>query len=144
MVPLCLPPSAYLPFAVAFGNGAALTGAGMASASRHEETMAAPPSIAAHVANIPGRKNLVWLTANLPFSGAAIARVSGPANIAVSVDGRGLRAKQVPTGTMMVTADADDESGASGRWDNMPGNRRSPSASPPWTRSPKKLAAKPS
>ena len=40
---------------------------------RATRTMAALQSIASHVANIPGRKNLVWLTANLPFSGAALA-----------------------------------------------------------------------
>ena len=110
-----------------FENGAALTLAGMANAARNAETMAALQSIAAHVANIPGRKNLVWLTANLPFSGAAMARVLGPANIAVyPVDARGLLAKQVPTGSVTGTADADDVSGASGHWDNMPGQSSQP------------------
>lgn len=34
---------------------------------RAQTTMAASVAIAQHVADIPGRKNLVWLTANLPF-----------------------------------------------------------------------------
>ena len=59
--------------------------------ARVEATMAALTAIAAHVANIPGRKNLLWLTANLPFSGAAIARILARANIAAyPVDARGL------------------------------------------------------
>lgn len=59
--------------------------------ARAQATMAALSAIANHVADIPGRKNLLWLTANLPFSGEAIARVLGRANIAVyPVDARGL------------------------------------------------------
>ena len=59
--------------------------------ARAQATMAALTTIAAHVTNIPGRKNLLWLTANLPFSGEAIARVLGRANIAVyPLDARGL------------------------------------------------------
>jgi VWFA-related protein len=59
--------------------------------ARAEATMAALTAIAAHVTNIPGRKNLLWLTANLPFSGAAIARILARANIAAyPVDARGL------------------------------------------------------
>lgn len=50
---------------------------------RAEDTMTAMHAIASHVANIPGRKNLVWLTANLPFSGFALARILSPAQIAV-------------------------------------------------------------
>jgi hypothetical protein len=43
------------------------------------------------VANIPGRKNLVWLSANLPFSAEAMAAILSPAQIAAyPVDGRGL------------------------------------------------------
>ena len=45
---------------------------------RAEATMSALQSIASHVANIPGRKNLVWLTANLPFSGCRARPHSGP------------------------------------------------------------------
>ncbi|HKN74500.1 MAG TPA: VWA domain-containing protein, partial [Candidatus Acidoferrum sp.] len=59
--------------------------------ARAEATMAALTAIASHVANIPGRKNLLWLTANLPFSGAAIGRILARANIAAyPVDARGL------------------------------------------------------
>jgi VWFA-related protein len=72
-------------------NASALVLAGMANARRAGTTMAALQSIAAHVANMPGRKNLVWLTANLPFSAAAMANILAPAQIAVyPVDGRGL------------------------------------------------------
>jgi len=69
----------------------ALASAGMENQRRSEETMAALQAIAGHVANIPGRKNLVWLTGNLPFSGTAIARILSPAQIAAyPVDGRAL------------------------------------------------------
>lgn len=64
---------------------------------RAEDTMAALHSIASHVANIPGRKNLVWLTANLPFSSQELARILGPAQIAAyPVDGRGLLPRKPP------------------------------------------------
>lgn len=113
---------------VAFENGAALTLAAMANEERAQITMAALASIANHVANIPGRKNLVWLTAELPFSGAAMAHILAPANIAVyPVDARGLLARQAPTSAILTgTADADDVSGASGHWDNMPGQSSVP------------------
>jgi VWFA-related protein len=69
--------------------------AGLANQERAQKTMAALVSIASHVANIPGRKNLVWLTANLPFSGAAMARVLSPARIAAyPIDARGLMARE--------------------------------------------------
>ena len=72
-------------------NAEAVRLAGLANQERAQKTMAALMSIAAHVANIPGRKNLVWLTANLPFSGAAMARVLSPARIAAyPIDARGL------------------------------------------------------
>ena len=59
--------------------------------ARAQTTMAALSAIAVHVADIPGRKNLLWLTANLPFSGCAIARILSRANIAAyPVDARGL------------------------------------------------------
>jgi VWFA-related protein len=59
--------------------------------ARAQVTMAALMAIAAHVSDIPGRKNLLWLTANLPFSGEAIARTLSRANIAAyPVDARGL------------------------------------------------------
>lgn len=69
----------------------------MLNARRGSVTMVALQSIASHVANIPGRKNLVWLTANLPFSGAALARILSPAQIAAyPVDGRALLARKTP------------------------------------------------
>jgi VWFA-related protein len=59
--------------------------------SRAETTLAALKAIADHVANIPGRKNLVWLSANLTFSAEAMAAILSPAQIAAyPVDGRGL------------------------------------------------------
>jgi VWFA-related protein len=62
-----------------------------ANASRAAITLAALKAIADHVANIPGRKNLVWLSANLPFSAEAMAAIISPAQIAAyPVDGRGL------------------------------------------------------
>jgi VWFA-related protein len=62
-----------------------------ANASRGAITLAALKAIADHVANIPGRKNLVWLSANLPFSAEAMAAILSPAQIAAyPVDGRGL------------------------------------------------------
>jgi VWFA-related protein len=110
-----------------FENFAALSVAGMANETREAETMTALESIADHVANIPGRKNLVWLTANLSFSGAAMARVLGPANIAVyPVDSRGLLARSTSVQTLYGTADYDDVSGASGDRDNMPGQSSQP------------------
>ena len=104
-----------------FENGASGSLAGAANADRGAQTMAALQAIAAHVANIPGRKNLVWLTANLPFSGAAMAHVLSPANIAVyPVDARGLLARSpMVLADIPGTADADDVSGASGHMDNM-------------------------
>jgi VWFA-related protein len=63
--------------------------------ARAQATMAALIAIAEHVADIGGRKNLLWLTANLPFSGQAIARILGRANIAAyPVDARGLLSRE--------------------------------------------------
>lgn len=65
--------------------------AGRLNSDRTQATMMGLRAIAEHVARIPGRKNLLWLTANLPFSGQAVARILGPANIAAyPVDARGL------------------------------------------------------
>lgn len=107
------------------GSGAR---AAAANEDRGAETMAALRQIAAHVANLPGRKNLVWLTANLPFSGAAMAHVLSPANIAVyPIDARGLLPQAfMPMADIHGTADADDVSGASGHWDNMPAQSSQP------------------
>jgi VWFA-related protein len=76
-------------------NAEAVRLAGLANQERAQKTMAALTLIAAHVANIPGRKNLVWLTSNIPFSGAAMARVLSPARIAAyPIDARGLLARE--------------------------------------------------
>jgi VWFA-related protein len=111
-----------------FENKGATIRAGAANEDRGAETMAALRQIAAHVANIPGRKNLVWLSANLPFSGATMARVLSPANIAVyPVDARGLLAiSPMVLANIPGTADADDVSGASGHLDNMPAESSQP------------------
>jgi len=54
-------------------------------------TMAALTAIAVHVADLPGRKNLLWLTADLPASGEAIAAVLARGKlVAYPVDARGL------------------------------------------------------
>ena len=82
---------------------------------RATQTMAALQSIASHVANIPGRKNLVWLTANLPFSGAALARILVPAQIAAyPVDARGLLARAVPSSASDVVAKGSELSSVLG------------------------------
>lgn len=91
------PGALHLPVAAAatrmdsHADAAAEDAAGMENRRRATETMAALQAIAGHVANIPGRKNLVWLGSNLPFSGTAIARVLSRAQIAAyPIDGRGL------------------------------------------------------
>jgi len=111
-----------------FENGASLHLAGAANKDRALETMSALEAIAAHVANIPGRKNLVWLTANLPFSGAEMARVLSPSDVAVyPIDARGLLAQSpMVLADIPGTADADDVSGASGHMDNMPAQSSQP------------------
>jgi VWFA-related protein len=78
-------------------NAQALQSAAITNERRAEATITALQSIASHVANIPGRKNLVWLTASLPFSGSALARILGPAQIAAyPVDGRALLTRKNP------------------------------------------------
>ncbi len=75
----------------------ALESAAIINERRAADTLSALQSIASHVASIPGRKNLVWLTANLPFSGTALARILGPAQIAAyPVDGRALLTRKTP------------------------------------------------
>ena len=82
--------------------------ADMNNEARAEATMSALMAIAAHVTEIPGRKNLLWLTANLPFSGHAIARILQPANIAAyPIDARGLLPR-APQENITGVIDADD------------------------------------
>jgi VWFA-related protein len=70
-----------------------------ANASRDATTLGALKAIADHVANIPGRKNLVWLTANLPFSAETMAAILGPAQVAAyPVDSRGLLPRSTAIG----------------------------------------------
>jgi VWFA-related protein len=79
---------------------------------RGEITMSALTAIAAHVADIPGRKNLLWLTANLPFSGEAVARVLARGNIAAyPVDARGL----LPGAPVISMNDVDGDAYAAGK-----------------------------
>jgi VWFA-related protein len=65
--------------------------AGMSNAQRAQTTMAALIAVAAHVAGIPGRKNLVWLTADLNIPATALARALSRSDIAIyPIDTRGL------------------------------------------------------
>ena len=68
------------------------------NARRGQDTIPAIRTIAARASAIPGRKNLLWFTSNLPSSGEAIARIVTPARIAIyPVDGRGLLIPTVVT-----------------------------------------------
>lgn len=112
----------------AFETGSALELAAMRNSDRAGETAAALRSIVGHVASIPGRKNLVWLTADLPLSGAAMARILGPANITVyPVDARGLLAQNIDVrpGDQWF-ADEDSLSGANGHLDHSPAQTAQP------------------
>lgn len=81
--------------------------AAMNNEGRGQVTMAALAAIASHVADIPGRKNLLWLTSNLPFSGEAIARILSRANVvAYPVDARGLLPR-TPQGNIEGVMDYD-------------------------------------
>lgn len=81
--------------------------AAMNNEVRGQVTMAALSAIAAHVAGIPGRKNLLWLTSNLPFSGDAIARILARGDIvAYPLDARGLLPR-MPQGNIEGVMDAD-------------------------------------
>jgi VWFA-related protein len=80
--------------------------------ARANLTLTALTAIAAHVAGIPGRKNLLWLTANLPFSGDSVARIFARGNIvAYPVDARGLLPKS-PVITFNGTVDNGDQAEA--------------------------------
>ncbi|HKO05458.1 MAG TPA: VWA domain-containing protein, partial [Candidatus Acidoferrales bacterium] len=72
-------------------TASARTQAAMMNGDRAEMTMEALREIAGHLSHIPGRKNLVWLTANLTISASALASILSRAHIAAyPVDGRGL------------------------------------------------------
>ena len=76
--------------------------------ARAQATTAALLGITAHVADIPGRKNLLWLTANLPFSGQAISRILARANIAAyPVDARGLLPRAPSTSPEALSGPGD-------------------------------------
>lgn len=82
--------------------------ANLANGDRSRITMMALHSIAAHMGSIPGRKSLVWLTANLPFSGDGAARALGRSDVAVyPMDARGLLTKA-------LFAPIDDSGGVAG------------------------------
>ncbi len=87
----------------------------MNNENRGQATMAALVAIAAHAADIPGRKNLLWLTGNLPFSGHAIAEVLSRGNIAAyPVDARGLLARKPLLDISEVTEEDDYAEGKLG------------------------------
>ena len=68
-----------------------LTFANAAQSDGAAATLGAFAAIAGHVADLPGRKTLVWLTGSLPFSLAGAAKAFNRANLAVyPVDARGL------------------------------------------------------
>lgn len=80
--------------------------AAMKTEDRAAATMAALMAIEAHVADIPGRKNLLWLTGNLAISGKAAASILVRGNIAAyPVDARGL----LPRAPLIDVADVEDE-----------------------------------
>jgi VWFA-related protein len=75
--------------------------ADITNATRAQTTMAALSAIAAHVAAVPGRKGLVWLTANLPVSGEGVGRMLSRSNISIyPVDARGLLPLMAPRMTV--------------------------------------------
>jgi VWFA-related protein len=68
-----------------------LTFANAAQSDSAAATLGAFAAIAGHVADLPGRKTLVWLTGSLPMSLAGAAKAFNRANLAVyPVDARGL------------------------------------------------------
>jgi hypothetical protein len=76
---------------------------------RAEATIAALDAIAAHVADLPGRKNLLWLTGNLPFAGTAIAGILARGNlVAYPIDARGLLPRESGETNKEGFADEDE------------------------------------
>src|SRR5258708_1131011 len=62
-----------------------------ATSDRAAATIAALSAIMNHVANFPGRKNLIWLTGSVPISGLTVAKAFNKANVAVyPIDARRL------------------------------------------------------
>jgi len=101
-------------------SGSSVTGAsaeeGMIGArttgGRAQTTISALQAIAARASTIPGRKNLLWLTANLPYSGETIARIMTPAKITIyPVDSRGLQLNPHPVGIDAMRDMAADTGG---------------------------------
>jgi VWFA-related protein len=75
----------------AAANASAQLNAAIVNQNRALTTMDALLAISRHVTDIPGRKNLVWLTADVPLSVAAVASALSRAGIAAyPVDARGL------------------------------------------------------
>ena len=115
------PEATHLPEMADAGSGVAantaITSSGeelaaLTNGNRAELTFAALTAITDHVAGIPGRKNLLWLTANLPFSGKAVAAVLGRADIAAyPIDARGL----LPRGPGISMDDVDEDALATGK-----------------------------
>jgi VWFA-related protein len=85
-------------------DAASMDLAGKTNTARATITLAALKAIADHVANIPGRKNLVWLTANLPFSGEAMAAILSPAQVAAYPVDSGLLPRSAMFGSGGVDA----------------------------------------
>lgn len=114
------PDSASLSNPIAEGGG---TLASFQNQDRAQLTMDAIIAITAHVADIPGRKNLLWLTANLPFSGEAIARVLARGNVAAyPLDARGL----LPRSPVVTMEDANEDDYAKGRMGALLGGDTGP------------------
>jgi hypothetical protein len=91
--------------------------AGMANAARAQATMIALLGMAAHVAGIPGRKNLVWLTSDLTIPAAVLGRALSRYQIAIyPVDVRGLQ----PFAMERTQADADARAHDGGAWRTGP------------------------
>jgi len=80
--------------------------ASLSNATRAQTTLEALSAIAAHAGAIPGRKSLVWLTADLAFPPQAIARALSRSGIALyPVDARGL----LPTAMARSSANATSQ-----------------------------------
>jgi VWFA-related protein len=91
--------------------------AGMTNAARARTTMTALVALAAHVAGISGRKNLVWLTSDLVIPPEALGRALSRSQIAIyPVDVRGLQ----PFAMEHTQADADARAHDGGPWRGGP------------------------